>query len=119
MRLPLRNVTDRQHWAVRRKEREKLAWLVAWALPAHLRPAQPINTARIVITRYSTQAPDTDGLYASVKGLLDILQPLSKRHPLGMGVIFNDSPQHLFLTVKHAHSKEARTDVEIYDETHT
>jgi len=112
-RLPLWNQIMRMHWAKRTRELRIVAWhvLAAMAKEKVRRPAKPIERARVTIRRYSPKVPDKDGL--SAKHLLDILQPLSKRHPCGLGIIAGDDPEHLESTIEHVHSFETRTDVTI------
>jgi len=94
--LPLLNVQLRTHWAKRRKAQIALAWEVVDA--AQPLPEKPMTKARVTVERYSIGTPDTDNL--CVKHLLDVLCPQSKRHPVGLGVIVDDSPACCELHVK-------------------
>jgi hypothetical protein len=102
--LPLLNVQLRQHWKERANERKDLAWEVVAAL-GRARPAAPIEFAEIVTWRHSVQQPDEDNLQASRKGLHDVLQPSSERHPYGLGVILGDDPGHLRSIIHHVKAK--------------
>ncbi len=107
MRLPLLNKLLRMHFRARARTMQSLAWEIKLQAKP---PAVPFARCAIIVERESPQAPDTDGLQASVKGLLDVLQPCSKRHPLGLGFIAEDSPSCLQeLQVRHVSGKGART----------
>ena len=60
-----------QHWAI--KAKEKTAWKNAIALlvPFVKRPPAPISRARLVLTRFSTVSPDSDGLVSGFKHVID------------------------------------------------
>lgn len=60
------------------------------------RPEIPFRFATIQVWRHSVQECDTDNLYASLKPLCDVLQPSSRRHPDGLGVIENDKASQLY-----------------------
>lgn len=111
MRVPTFNQLLRMHFRARAKTLNKIAWLVReQATP----PATPIKKCTIVIERESPREPDPDGLPASAKGLLDVLQPCSKRHPLGLGFIVNDNSQCIVsLQVRHVQGKGEFTRVVI------
>lgn len=114
LRVPLLNQLLRMHWAKRRKWSRDIAWAIRAALPANQYPASPLKKCRIHIERESTREPDEDGLYGSAKPVLDALQPPSKRHPLGLGIIADDSPRCLLrLTVRHLAGKGQRTIIRI------
>jgi hypothetical protein len=118
IRLPLLNEQLRTHWAKRKKQREELAWLFRAELSAAgiSIPKRFISKANIRVIRYSRIKPDQiDNLNACVKGLMDILQPMSSRHPNGLGIIANDSSDCVTVTVNHCGSKACRTDVIIED----
>lgn len=93
---PLLNVTLRTHWAKRRKQQAKLSAEIASLVP--LRGA-PIQVARVTISRFSTRTPDHDGMVGGAKSLIDCLLIRSSTHPNGLGLIFDDSPEHLILFV--------------------
>lgn len=79
-------------------------------------PLQPLTRSHIRVSRYGIQEPDTDNLTASLKWLLDVLQPRSKRHPYGLGIIAGDDPAHLTHEIFHVQVRarvEQKTDVTI------
>lgn len=93
--LPGQNVLLRMHWAKRNRLRNRVAWLVKAALLApesgYRFGSPPIQRCRVTITRRCRKPLDPDNLPSSAKHALDILQPHSKTHPLGLGVIQDDS----------------------------
>ena len=114
IRIPTLNVWQRLHWAKRKKVARDIAWAIRAALPATMYPKRPLKECFIDIQRESTKEPDTDNMVAGAKPLLDALQPPSKRHPLGLGIIADDSPRCLLrLTVRHLAGKGCRTIVRI------
>lgn len=96
------NRTHSRHWAVAAKRRKALAWEVWAALQGQSRPESPIRLAYVRIARCSSGRLDIDNLYASAKPLLDVLQPLTPRRPLGLGIIAGDRDDQLCLTVANA-----------------
>lgn len=89
LRTPTLNEWQRMHFG----KRKRVGKDIAWAIRAELRPSgEPMKRCRITIERTSTQAPDHDGLIGGLKPLLDALQPASKRHPYGLGLIEDDGP---------------------------
>ena len=103
LRLPNRKgiARTRAAGAAQEKEaRELLAWEIASML-AGQRPAEPLKYVQVSVFRHSLQEPDTDNLYASCKGLLDVLQPSGKRRTYGLGIIENDKPSRCLLKVRH------------------
>ena len=115
LRMPLLNTILRtNHWK-RSRLRQALAWQVAAALSKAkiARPATPFLRAFVTVTRHSPKTADTDGIYGSAKALLDVLQPVSKACPSGLGIIANDSPDCLVLVVRQVKSKLVQTDVTI------
>lgn len=79
-------------------------------------PAEPLSKAHITVFRHGIQEPDKDNLTASLKWLLDVLQPRSKKHPYGLGIIAGDDPAHLTHEIFHIQCKtraEQRTVVNI------
>lgn len=113
--LPTVNAMLRLHWRQRTriaKRVQKLVWIALTKLK--LLPMAPMQRVHIRIKRYSRQAPDPDGLATTAKILLDVLQPCSKRHPHGLGVIADDSSACIAsLHVEHVSKRLARTEVEI------
>lgn len=111
-RAPLQNEWQRMHWAKRRKVCRLWAQLLFAAHPKL--PRTPILRCVITIDRYSTQKPDRDGRYGGVKPILDALQPISTRHPYGLGFIVDDNDDCIAdLKVNHIQSREKRTRITI------
>lgn len=115
--LPSLNVLQRTNKHVYKKARQDLAWEVVAEL-GRRRPAKPFERAELTVTRYSVGMLDEDNLQACRKALTDVLQPTSKRHPNGLGIILNDDPVHLkstVLQVRVKHLAEQHTLVVIRD----
>lgn len=109
------NAMLRTNRYVRKKMRKTLAWQVVAAI-ADQRPPKPFARVTITIERHAPRLFDPDNLAGSVKNLLDILQPASKkRHPIGLGVIASDAPNALQLITNQAKCRgtEARVIVKI------
>jgi hypothetical protein len=110
-RTPTNNVWLRMHWARRRKFATAMASEV-WT--ACRPPKLPLTRCKVLIERTSTQEPDRDNLVGGVKPLMDALQPLSKRHPYGLGFILDDSPVCVVeMDVRHVQGRAHRTVVTI------
>lgn len=100
MLLPTRNEQDRMHVHVKRKLKERLALEIRAA--GVVIPPRPIGLASVSVWRHSLVEPDTDGLFGSLKQLLDVLQPRGDvimvkgqpklRNPQGLGIIADDKP---------------------------
>ena len=111
--LPTVNVLKRLHWAKVRQIRQRVCRMVAEATIGK-RPASPYTRCRVHIKRYSSQEPDVDAMPTTAKILLDVLQPVSKRCPNGLGIIENDNSACIMeLKVEHVPKRIARTDVMI------
>jgi hypothetical protein len=95
--LPPMNRLLRMHWADRRRRLKGLAWDVHLAVGAR---GQPFARALVEVGRYSIRALDVDALPSTAKLLLDVLQPASKRHPYGLGMIADDGPDSCELVVR-------------------
>lgn len=109
------NQWQRMHWSKRRKFQQALAWEVRILLKGRI-PAAPLRRARMTITRYSRGVPDHDGLVGGCKPLLDVLQPQSRRHKVGLGVIVDDAPGCLtvtYVSAKPARGEAPRTEITI------
>jgi hypothetical protein len=92
------NVRDRKHWAQRRRDKIAMANHVIAAIggPRYL-PDPPFARAKITFNRRGVRKLDDDNLAASFKALLDVLCIRSKTHPMGWGIIEDDSPDHVEL----------------------
>lgn len=114
MRTPTLNDWQRMHWARRRRIGHAIAWEIKAQSAQWAHAGRPLTRCHVQIWRESTQEPDHDGLIGGLKPLLDALQPASKRHPYGLGLIVDDSPKCvLSLTASHVASKAARTRIVI------
>lgn len=71
-----------KHWAVRHHEAKKWINAVGIAVNARGRPRAPLVRARLILTRYSSVAPDPDGLVSGFKHVIDGL--------VEAGVLTND-----------------------------
>jgi hypothetical protein len=96
-RTPTLNELLRMHWRGRARALKTIAWEVRQL--GGTPPPTPFQRARVTIYRYTTGVLDEDGLKSIAKGILDVLQPCSKKHPLGLGWIAGDDPKHLDLFV--------------------
>ena len=68
--LPRVNTSDNRHW--RARQRSKNMWYRAVFVESFdRRPSQPLERARVRITRHSTREPDFDNLVQGGKFLLD------------------------------------------------
>lgn len=98
--LPGLNARDRTHWAKRSKLKADLALevLVALGGPRYF-PRPAWDRVRVTVERRSSKRLDADNLVASVKPLLDVLRASSRGNPGSLGIIVDDSPDHLKLIV--------------------
>jgi Holliday junction resolvase RusA-like endonuclease len=73
--LPKMTNTLRKHWAVILKERKRWKGLVQNAVRLELGNTainfKPLERAQVTITRFSSTAPDYDGLVSAGKAILD------------------------------------------------
>lgn len=116
---PSNNVIKNMHWQAYRTLRR------AWQLKVFMegvkgrRPASPIQTAALLIERYSAGSLDWDNAYGGLKPLLDCLVAPSPKNPDGLGLILDDSPKHMpyppLLLQYGAKRGEAKTRVRIFD----
>jgi hypothetical protein len=114
--LPTLNVLLRAHWRKRGRMQRHVAWLVLAELRkiGALPRTEPLRQVHVRIKRYSSRAPDPDAIDSTAKLLMDSLQPQSRRHPYGLGLIVDDSAHCVVsLHVEHVPKRIARTDVEI------
>lgn len=88
----------RMHWRTEKRLKDTLATSIRMQVP--LATGIPFQRARVEIVRYSAQEPDRDNLHGMCKPILDVLQISSKRHPYGVCVIEDDSPDHIDLVVR-------------------
>lgn len=85
---PSGNEWQRMHFRARKRVMESVADQIRAQIPNA--SGIPFRRAKVRIIRRTSVKPDKDGLYGSVKPILDALQVKSKRHPYGASVIEND-----------------------------
>jgi len=93
---PMSNAARPLHWAARTRERKRWALLLkqAFGLARH-HDALPLMKARVTFTRYSSRKPDHgDNLNSSFKQIRDLLTRESKKNPMGLGIVWDDDPDH-------------------------
>lgn len=112
--IPTLNKWERMHWRAKVRFKRMLAQEIALAMIGQ-RPSVPIAAVFVQIFRHSVGVPtDDDNLIA--KAVLDVLQPPSKRHPYGLGVISGDDPatcRHTIVPIREKHRTEQKTVVVI------
>jgi len=113
VRTPTLNELLRMHFRLRAKTAQSLAWQVrSSAMP----PAKPIQACNVIIERTSPREPDPDGLNSCGKIIMDILQPCSLRHPMGLGFIADDSSKCVRnFQVRHINGRDPRTRIIIQE----
>lgn len=103
--LPMtRNAADRRHWRALHNEKKRWFYLIR-AAAGIIKAAEPCN---VIITFRTLKYNDKDNLHARAKSPLDALQRC--------GIISNDDPQTIHLTVKQdlvKHRKDCGTLIEI------
>ena len=103
------NVRDRKHWSARRRSQDLMRGEVIAALGGTRDiPRPPFGRARITVVRSSSGQLDEDNLVSSCKALLDVLCVQSATHPLGLGLIEDDSPRHIELIVRQGSAPRGR-----------
>lgn len=70
--LPRMTNAQRGHWAARMKHAKMWKRRVFDAVWPH-RPSEPLERAQLTLTRFSTKAPDFDGLVSGFKACVDAL----------------------------------------------
>lgn len=110
--LPTLNVWQRWQWFKRRDYERELAKHIA-----HHPIKEPFQKAHIAVTRTAPgPLPDPDNLI--LKPLLDVLQINSKRHPHGVGIIADDTRDHVVISPVVAKSGKGFTRVVITEIDH-
>lgn len=101
------NKMMRTHWAVRKKRQEELMAAVDYSAPRPL-PKFKGKTRLTIIRQWGKRgrAFDPDNLVASCKMLIDCLKEPKGRSKYGLGIIPDDSPDHLELLVKQEKSPD-------------
>ena len=124
--LPTRNEQDRMHFHEKTKLKERLAMEIRAA--GIIAPPRPFDLAAVTVWRQSLVEPDTDGLFGSLKQLLDVLQPQGGlvmikgktqfRNPQGLGLIADDKPSRCVVNahwIKARHRPDQKTVVVIHE----
>lgn len=65
------NANGRAHFIVKAKEAAKWKNLVVLSVGVSRRPPEPLKKAKLVLTRFSSVAPDFDGLVSGFKHIID------------------------------------------------
>lgn len=74
------------HWRVRSGHAKK--WLAHVTVATiQFKPSQPLNRAKLLLTRVSSVEPDRDGLCGSFKSIIDAL--------VKCGFLANDKPENI------------------------
>lgn len=111
--LKLPNRTLGQPWQAAYAQRKKLAPMVDEAT-REWQGRVPMERARVTVTRYSLGVADDDNVAASIKPLVDLLLVRNKTHPSSVGLVVDDSPDHMDIrwgVVRVATRVEQRTEV--------
>lgn len=95
------NTRQRKHWAQLSREQHQMSQEIMAAIggPRYF-PRPPWERVKVTVVRCSAGRLDPDGLYGSVKPLLDALCVSSRRHPSGLSIIQDDNADLLTLEVK-------------------
>lgn len=101
----LPNKWQRMHWRAKSRQLRELAQIIALLVPQAVQ--KPQTNVRVSIVRYSSVEPDPDAKQF-VKPILDVMQPPSKRHPYGIGLIVDDSSEHIDLDVRWERCKQGK-----------
>ena len=116
-RIELANVYNSMHWTKKMRYRNELALLIAAKIPWKDRPKVPWAHWSILIERESTKEPDPIAILAGAKPILDILQPKSRRHPYGLGIVLNDDSDSLIgYAAKHINGSRKWTRITVINE---
>ena len=101
--LPPKQLNPNVGYGPEGKRRLKNDWqeTVAWAIRAQLGPCiwQPMARAKLTIEHIidgtNDRRMDDQNIQAMHKGTVDVLKPVSKVAPWGMGIIRDDNPTRL------------------------
>jgi hypothetical protein len=104
--LPSLNVQKRMHWAAYAKLRRQWAWLLV--ANGARNQGEPIPFAHITVSRNSPRLLDHDNLAGAFKPLIDVLRPVSKSNPNGLGLIEDDDASHVVVTYQQAKCPKAQ-----------
>ena len=95
----LLNVLLRMHWADRTKHARALSQEIAALIPNDPY-RKPFRRAAVLIRRMSIKLPDYDNAVGGAKLICDCLLKRSPTHPNGLGLLVDDDPEHMALTVE-------------------
>ena len=112
--LPSLNSQKRMHWAEYARLRKAWAWhIIADVGQPIIRFPYPF--ARITFTRHASRLLDADNLAGAFKPVLDVLRPMTKTNPNGLGFIEDDDASHVVVTYQQAKcpAKLAHTTIHI------
>ena len=98
IRIQSRNVLDRQHWAVKRKDKKMYSLLVRNQMRLHKIPLADPKKYKISIISMRKRQLDYDNLVGGCKYLIDAL--------IDEQFIFDDSPKYLDLKISQVVSDE-------------
>ena len=106
---PSLNTILRMHHGAYRDLRRKMAKEVHWALleARHMQPI-PLPFAKITLTCHRARLLDADNNIGSLKPMLDVLRPVSKSNPNGLGLIEDDDASHCVVTYQQAKAKRGQ-----------
>ncbi len=112
-RIPHNMSNSRMHWMTRNKWNQAWKEEVGNAVMMQRREfwKLPLEYAKITIVFFTTRLMDYDGAYNAAKPILDGLKVKD-----GAGVIIDDSPKYIDLTVKQekvAHRQEEHVEIQI------
>lgn len=105
--VPMRNAYDRMHFRAKRRLMQELGDTMRNQIP--LASGIPFARAKVEVVRFTSVQPDKDGLWGSVKPILDAMQvprvDTGKRgtrrlHPYGAYIIENDNEECIELDVR-------------------
>ena len=101
VRIKSRNVLDREHWAVKRRDKKEYALLIRNQMKLNKIPDAEPKKYRLVIISIRKRLLDLDNLIGGCKHLIDAL--------IEENFIFDDCPEYLSLKVEQVIGKEYKT----------
>jgi len=107
----------RMHFAQRSRYKKSIeAMLIAYG--DNIMPIQ--SPCKVKIVRqygYRKREMDEDNLYGACKSLIDALKVRKKNKDGGLGIIEDDSPKHIELSVSQEKSSDKKTYIDIFVES--
>ena len=101
VRVKSRNVLDRQHWAIKRKDKKEYALLIRNQMRLNKIPLADKKKYRLVIISFRKKKLDYDNLIGGCKHLIDAL--------IDEKFIYDDSPDYIDLIVEQIMGNEYKT----------